>query len=297
MNKKKELIYDAIDKEELSSITKRNYKSRVNTLLNNPNFPDDIIQTIEDSNPKNNLSSEITITANILALANISKTFKKLVQDDLGELRELHDKLVVAKRKQDPVEKRENDVNWDYLLSLDDNLEKPNIKGDDRLIYHLYIKPGIGFIPRNDFAQMKLVDDMDETEDDDYNYYVRSNKTFLFNEYKTSARYGQIKVKAKNELAKFIPTNQNYMFEQGGEPMKDNSISKKIARAFKRLSGGKNISLVILRRAFATHIKDLPDDERRKIALQMGHSSTTNQNYSHEKAKPDAIDERIEELE
>ena len=297
MNKKKELIFDAIDKEDLSSITKRNYKSRVNTLFKNPNFPDDIMQVIEDTNPKNNLSSEITITANILALANISKTFKKLVNDDLPELRELHDKLVVVQKKKDPIEKRDNDVDWDYLLSLEDNLEKPNIKGDDRLIYHLYIKPGIGFIPRNDFAQMKLVDDMEDAEDEDYNYYVRSNKTMLFNEYKTSKRYGLIKVKVKPELGQYIPKDQDYMFEQGGEPMQDNSIGKKIARAFKRLSGGKNISLVVIRRAFATHIQSLPDDERRKIAMKMGHSSTTNQNYSHEKPDEDAIDERINELE
>ena len=297
MNKKKELIFDAIDKQDLSSITKRNYKSRINTLFKNHNFPDDIMQVIEDTNPKNNLSSEITITANILALANISKTFKKLVNDDLPELRELHDKLVVVQKKKDPIEKRDNDVDWDYLLSLDDNLERPNIKGDDRLIYHLYIKPGIGFIPRNDFAQMRLVDDMEDAEDEDYNYYVRSNKTMLFSEYKTSKRYGLIKVKVKPELAQYIPKDQNYMFEQGGEPMQDNSISKKIARAFKRLSGGKNISLVVIRRAFATHIQSLPDDERRKIAMKMGHSSTTNQNYSHEKPEQDEIDERINELE
>ena len=285
MNKKKELIYDAIDKENLSLITKRNYKSRINTLFKNPNFPNDLILTIEESNPKNNLSSEITIVSNILSLSNISKTFKKLVNDDLNDLRELHDKLQQAQMKKDPNVKRDTDVNWDYLLSLDDNLEKPNIKGDDRLIYHLYIKPGIGFIPRNDFAQMKLVDNIEDTDNEDYNYYVRSNKTMLFNEYKTSKRYGLIKVKISPELANYIPKNQDWMFEKDGESMEDNSISKKISRAFKRISGGKHISLVVIRRAFATHIQDLPDDERRKIALKMGHSSATNQNYSHEKIK------------
>ena len=70
-----------------------------------------------------------------------------------------------------------------------------------------------------------------------------------------------------------------------------NSIGKKIARSMKRISGGKNISLVVIRRSFATHIRNLPDDERRKLSLKMGHSSTTNSNYSHEK-KDEKKDEK-----
>ncbi len=295
MDKKKDTIYKDIDNEELSKDTKKVYKSRVNSLFRLKHFPDDIIDAVEELNPNNNLNSETNIVGNILAIANISKIFKKLVEDDLQDLRLLYDKLITVQKTKDPVETRDNDVTWDYLLSLKNNLEKPNIKGDDRLLYHLYIDPGIGFIPRNDFAQMKLVDTMKEAEkDEELNYYVRDNKTFLFNEYKTSKRYGQIKVKASAELDKHIPKDQDYMFQQGGEPMRDNSIAKKIARAFKRLSGGRHITLVTLRRAFATHIKDLPDDERRELALKMGHSSRTNTNYSHNK---DEMDERIKKLE
>jgi len=280
--KKKELIFDAIDKEPLSAITKKNYKSRVNTLFDNPNFPLDIIQAIDDGNPKNNFGSEITSIGQILALANISKTFKRLIEDDLTTLRELYDKLTTISKAKDKIQKRETDVDWDYLLSLEKNLEGHNVKGDDRLIYRLYINPGIGFCPRNDFANMKLVDNMQDTENEDYNYYVKSDQTMLFNEYKTSKRYGLIKVPVP-ELDKYIPKDQEWMFDNEGEPMTDNSISKKIARSMKRISGGKKISLVVIRRSFATHIRNLPDDERRKISLKMGHSSTTNSNYSHEK--------------
>jgi len=281
--KKKELIFDAIDKEPLSAITKRNYKSRINTLFDNPNFPFDIVQVVEDGNPKNNFGSEITSIGQILALANISKTFRRLIEDDLDTLREQYDKLMTVEKTRNKVEKRETDVDWDYLLSLEKNLEGHNIKGDDRLIYHLYIKPGIGFIPRNDFSNMKIVDDMKDTENEDFNYYVKSNQTMLFNEFKTSKRYGLIKVAVSDELDGYIPKNQEWMFDNNGEPMTDNSVSKKIARSMKRISGGKSISIVIIRRSFATHIRNLPDDERRKISLKMGHSSTTNSNYSHEK--------------
>ena len=295
MDQKKEKIYEDIDKGDLSKDTKRVYKSRVNTLFNSDKFPKDIIDVVEELNPNNNLNSEVNIVGNILAIANLSKIFKKLVDSDLDDLRLLYDKLATAQKQKDPIETRDNDITWDYLLSLKNNLEKPNIKGDDRLLYHLYIEPGIGFIPRNDFAQMKIVDDLkDAEENEEINYYIKDKKLMLFNEYKTSKRYGQIKVKVSAELDKFIPKDQDWIFEQGGEPMKDNSIGKKIARAFKRLSGGKDITLVSLRRAFATHIKDLPDDERRKIALKMGHSSTTNTSYTHKK---DDMDERVAELE
>lgn len=295
MDKKKDTIFEDIDKADLSKETKRVYKSRVNSLFRLKHFPDDIIDAVEELNPNNNLNSETNIVGNILAIANISKTFKKLVEDDLQDLRLLYDKLITVQKTKDPVETRDNDVTWNYLLSLKNNLDKPNVKGDDRLLFHLYIDPGIGFIPRNDFAQMRLVDTMKEADDEELNYYVRDNKTFLFNEYKTSKRYGQIKVKASAELDKYIPKDQDYMFEQGGEPMKDNSIAKKISRAFKRLSGGKHITLVTLRRAFATHIKDLPDDERRELALKMGHSSMQNSKYAHE--KDNEMDERVKELE
>lgn len=294
MERKKEIINKDIDKADLSIHSKKVYKSRINTLFNNNKFPNDLIDVVEDLNPNNNLNSEVNIVANILAIANLSKTFKNLVDDELNDMRELYDKLATIQKNKDPNETRSNDVTWNYLLSLKKNLDKPNIKGDDRLIYHLYIDPGIGFIPRNDFAQMKLVDNKKDADDEDINYYIRDTKTMIFNEFKTSKRYGQIKINVSQALANHIDKEQNWMFEQGGEPMKDNSISKKIARAFKRLSG-IDITLVTLRRAFATHIQDLPDDERRKIAMKMAHSSTTNSNYAH--GKKDAIDERIEELE
>lgn len=295
MDKKKETILSDIDKSDLAKESKRVYKSRINRLFQTESFPKDIIETIEALNPNKNLNSEINIVGNILAISKISKTFRKMVDDDLQDLRILYDKLMTAQKTKDPIETRDNDVTWEYLLSLEKNLDKPRIKGDDRLLYHLYISPGIGFIPRNDFAQMKIVDTMKDAEqDEEINYYVKDAKTMLFNEYKTSKRYGQIKVKVAAELAKYIPTDQTWMFEQGDEPMTDNAIGKKIARAFHRLSDGRSISLVTLRRAFATHIKDLPDDERRKIALKMGHSSTTNTKYTHRR---EDMDERIEELE
>ncbi len=294
MEKKQAKIYADIDKADLSPVTKEHYKMRIRGLLKQEDFPSDIISVIEKLNPNNNLNSEVGIVSNILAIANLSKTFKGMVDDDLQDLRELYDKLASAQKNKDPVETRDNDVTWEYLLSLKDNLEKPNIKGDDRLIYHLYIDPGIGHIPRNDFAQMKIVDDLEDTKDESLNYYVKDKKTMIFNEYKTAKRYGQIKIKVSSELANYIPKDQEYLFEQGGEPMKDNSIGKKINRAFTRLSGGKHITLVSLRRAFATHIQDLPEDKHREIALKMGHSTMTNKSYSHEK---DKHDERVDELE
>ena len=296
-SKKKDKVLDELDSSDLSNATKKTYTSRINTLWNIPDWNKDPIATIEKMNPSDNLNTEVNCTSQILALRKVSKRFKKIIDDeDMMDLRELYDKLVSAQKLVDRSEERENDVTWKYLLSLKDNLENRNITGDDRLLYHLYVSPGTGFIPRLDYADMKIVDTMEDTEDDEsVNYYVKDAKKFIFNQYKTKERYGTQKIKISNELDKLLPKNQDWMFEQGGRPLTDNALGKKLSRAFKRLSDGKKISVVTLRRAYASYIKDLPDDERRKIALKMGHSSNTNSQYAHSKEE-DELNERVSEL-
>ena len=297
-SKSKTKVLEELEKSDLAQATKRTYVSRVNSLWKIPDWNKDPIDSVEKMNPSNNLNTEVNCTSQILALTKVSKTFKKMIDDDdMTDLRLLYDKLMTAQKQIDRSEERENDLTWNYILSLADNLEKKNITGDDRLIYHLYVKPGTGFIPRLDYADMKIVDTMEDAEDDEsVNYYVKDDKKFIFNQYKTKERYGTQKVKISKELDKLLPKHQEWMFEQGGRALTDNALGKKLSRAFYRLSDGKKISVVTLRRAYASFIKDLPDDERRKIALQMGHSSSTNSQYAHDK-EDNEINSRVAELE
>lgn len=297
-SKNKTKVLEELENSDLAEATKRTYVSRINSLWKIPKWNKDPIDTVEKMNPSNNLNTEVNCTSQILALTKVSKTFKKMIDDDdMTDLRLLYDKLMTAQKQIDRSEERENDLTWNYILSLGDNLEKKNITGDDRLIYHLYVTPGTGFIPRLDYADMKIVDTIEESEDDEsVNYYVKDAKKFIFHQYKTKERYGTQKVKISKELDKLLPKHQEWMFEQGGRALTDNALGKKLSRAFYRLSDGKKISVVTLRRAYASFIKDLPDDERRKIALQMGHSSSTNSQYAHDK-EDNEINSRVAELE
>ena len=297
---KKDKILSNIQDSDLSKATKRTYTSRVNSLWKIKDWQKDPLQTVEEMNPSSNLNSELNATAQILAIAKVSKTFKKMVdEDDMMDLRELYDKLKTAQKSIDRSAERPTDVTWSYLKSLESQLENKNITSDDRLLYALYIDPGIGFTPRLDFADMKFVDSMSDAEDDDkINYYVKDKKTMIFNQYKTKERYGSQKVKISAELDRMLPKHREWMFESGDEPLSDNALGKKVIRGFKRLSGGKHISVVTIRRAFASHIASLPEDERRKLSLRMGHSSLTNTSYAHGKSDSEGedMDKRIEKL-
>jgi len=282
-------ICEDIDAGTNAEKSKQTYKGKIKKFMDAKGFPD-IFEVLEECNPNNNDNTEINNYNAILRVATLSQTFHDMIgKDQLDALREAHD-YITSKTKDEkhdnPVKTKDTDVSWDYLVSLKDNLEKPNVKGDDRLLYYLYVSPGIGFVPRNDFVDMKLVDKMKDTENTAFNYYCRENKMIIFNQYKTSQRYGQIKQVISDDLAKHIPTNQTFMFEKSkGVALNENAMAKKIAMSFKRLSDGKNITLVVIRRAFATSIKDLPEGERRTIAHKMGHTASTNTSYTHTKGK------------
>ena len=110
-SKKKDKVLDELDSSDLSNATKKTYTSRINTLWNIPDWNKDPIATIEKMNPSDNLNTEVNCTSQILALTKVSKTFKKLIDDeDMMDLRELYDKLVSAQKLVDRSEERENDV-------------------------------------------------------------------------------------------------------------------------------------------------------------------------------------------
>ena len=52
----------------------------------------------------------------------------------------------------------------------------------------LYVNPGIGFIPRNDFSDMEIVETKEDADNDKQNYYIKDTNKFILNEYKTSKK-------------------------------------------------------------------------------------------------------------
>ena len=278
-----EAVLADIDKSDKAIATKNTLKSRIKSLYTVPLFPKDALSAIDKVNRSKNDSTKLSLLNAVLSVSKVSPSFKKALgpkqsMDILVEADELKDKE--SKRRSENAE-RETDVSWSYLKSLAPQFKK--MDDESQLLFHLFIEPGSGFVPRVDFANMMIVDDIDETEDEEHNYYVRDTNQFIMNEYKTSKKYGTVVVDAPEALAKFIPDDQVWMFPGlDDDPLTANALSKKISRSFKRASG-KPITLITIRRAFAAHIKDLPEKERRRLAIQMGHSLSTNKQYESKK--------------
>ena len=278
-----EAVLADIDKSDKAIATKNTLKSRIKSLYTVPLFPKDALSAIDKVNRSKNDSTKLSLLNTVLSVSKVSPSFKKALgpkqsMDILVEADELKDKE--SKRRSENAE-RETDVSWSYLKSLAPQFKK--MDDESQLLFHLFIEPGSGFVPRVDFANMMIVDDIDETEDEEHNYYVRDTNQFIMHEYKTAKKYGTVVVDAPEALAKFIPDDQVWMFPGlDDDPLTANALSKKIARSFKRASG-KPITLITIRRAFAAHIKDLPEKERRRLAIQMGHSLSTNKQYESKK--------------
>jgi hypothetical protein len=172
---------------------------------------------------------------------------------------------------------------------LEKNPENLTQKEKDLIQNYLvvYLYSGKAFpIIRNDFADMKIVNESDE-RDDDKNYFVVKKKGlpyFQLNEFKTKKYQGEKIIPIKDlELRKLINkwakiTNTGYLLinVSNNSPMKANGISKYLQKIYlKNLN--KKISTSLLRSIFITnkYDKNLSQKEKKNLAENMGHSKNT----------------------
>lgn len=128
-------------------------------------------------------------------------------------------------------------------------------------------------VPRRvmDYAFMKVAKTLKDTPDTKFNYFVLSNNTFIFNQYKTAYAYGQEKIKCPAKLAKVLKEFINRENLHTGDLMFNNEMY--INRAIKDIF---KTSVNSLRK---THnIKFFGGKSTEEIlehARQMGHSVIT----------------------
>lgn len=261
----------------IKDTSKKTYISRFNTFEDAKYFPpkntEELFELIKELNPNDNLNTEQNITGQLLIFEKFGTSFK--LGKDMLESLVLHHDIISDMKKEKPNEKRESDVSWEQLKDLKPLVRK--LKRDERLLYGLYINPGLGFVPRNDFANMKIIDTLEDMEEDkNLNYYVKDIKSVILKEYKTSKRYGRVVTEVPSELIPLIETNQEYVFENGElESISENTLQHKISRFMSKLLG-KKFSINNIRRSYATYMENLPITEKAEIARKMGHSLNTN---------------------
>ena len=253
-------VSPAIDDMSCADLTRKMYLSRVKSLNESPYYPfkKDVKLVklyITHNAPSMNINTIRTITSSLLKFSSISPKFADDIGLDILNCLKTITDAIKAQSKIERSKEKDTDVSWDYLLSLENNFENLKIHNDEKLIYKLYISPGINLMPRNDFSNMKIVNTIDDTEDKSCNYYIKNIRKMIFNEFKNSKFQNSVIRDVPDDIIEMINLSQNYLFEYRGSRLSEGSLCKKINRAFIKFSGGINISINTLRRAYANRIE------------------------------------------
>ena len=248
-------------------LTIKMYEKRIDTLAISPYFPfnkdiKSLFSYFKDNAPSSkkddfepNINTMRTICNNFLKFASISPLFS----EDLGEdiLKSLHvlSEATKAQANINRSKEKDNDVSWDFLLGLEATFNNKKIADEDLLIYKLYVNPTINLMPRNDYANMRIVDTIDDTENKTCNYYIKDIRKMIFNEFKNSKFHNSFVRDVPDEIVEMINPAQKYLFEYRGQRLSENSLCKRINRAFTKFTDGKSISINTLRRAYANRIE------------------------------------------
>jgi hypothetical protein len=237
--------------------------------------------------------------------------------DDIA-IKEVHDKYynLMMKKKEEITKKDEegimtetqadNWITWDQVKEKYKELEtrvntfykKKNISPDDYIVLLAYaVLSCYVLIPprRNkDYQLMNVVTSFDTELDKDHNYLDLTKKKFIFNNYKTSKKYGRYDMNIPNPLMKALKkylkhrdlkfavddvNNHPLLIKPDGKPMnKSNDITKVLNKVF-----GVHIGSSMLRHIFVT---DKYGDILKKSAndaKDMAHSVDEQRLYIKEK--------------
>jgi len=265
--------------------TKLTYENRIKSINKYELFPFNgnlqiILKYIESVSPSESISTYLTVINQILKFACMSGLFNQDVGVENSKILMKLSSALHAQSKIDQKKIKENDITWSYLLSLEKILIEEDYTKDEKLLYGLYVKPTIGICPRNDFGNVKIVNKIEETENTNFNYFIKNSNKFILNNYKTANKYGQIVRDVPADIVQHISLDQNFLFEKAGKKLVEDTLSKKVQRLFTKLSG-TNITINTIRRAYASNHKSenvclIVDD-----AESMMHSVSEHINYQH----------------
>jgi len=132
------------------------------------------------------------------------------------------------------------DLKIKYNSNFENILKNKNKKKlQEYLIYNLYCGEFIAPV-RSDFNKMKIVKEYKEELSKKFNYYDTTNNQFIFRNYKTSGRYGDVVVKCPDELAELIDkiapliSHEDFLIInlKKLKPYSNNSFAKIVQRVF-----------------------------------------------------------------
>lgn len=229
------------------------------------------------------------------------KIYPELHKVYLEKLKE-YAKIGTQKLKNNEKEKMVNDKN--VLLKIADLRKVSKMwerkykkdKTEMNLFYWLIasLYSNIRYPRRNIYATVKIIDDAKKDNKKDNFLVLSKNSYFIFNDHKTSRKYGQQILKI-NKNSVFLTVLRVYLAERndssenllispyGHKKLNSSQLTKFIKEVYKPI--GKNIGSSTIRKIFISDKfkDDTPIEKRKAIALGMGHSTFVQQNYYEKK--------------
>ena len=232
-------------------------------------------------------ASQSTIRTRLSAIMNYLRA-----EDETYDFyqRKLEESFEVDKDKRtDPktYEAKEDDMKWKDAADLHMKLE-----GEDQLIIALYT---LAKAPRRlEYRNMLVVNSMKHAQNKARNFLVwNSMPRFVFNDYKTSGKYGKqvirVPLPLQRIIAPHIRMGQPLISKLQHEEYTDAQFSDKIRRITKRELGVK-YSVNDFRHAFITQFlaRNPTTDARMRIASLMGNSMGEQLTYDRRQKDSDS---------
>lgn len=180
---------------------------------------------------------------------------------------------------------------WETLQYIYKELGRNYKKSYNRFRNFVILSNYILLAPRREKDYIIMhVSETNDNLDKELNYYIKQDGTFIFQNYKTSNKYGKqiIKLTEKhnNIIKDFVTT---YNIKGSLFNLNRGSIGNKISKIFEASTNGKKIRINILRHSYISYITDKgylsKKEDREKIAMIMAHSEGMQNEYYKDKEK------------
>jgi len=306
MNIKEDDIPEIIKKERpnLKPISIKQYEAQLKKIkkifnaddydfLNNPKDVEDKLSDLHYTSVRNLYNAVIIL---LMAL-NSSKKYDKLIKNYSDLRDELNDKYIeeqksgIISEKQKPnfasmeeIEKMlkelKSEVNVIKKKSKLNKTDKSTVRA--WILFNMLIR-----IPtRNDASNMLYISQKDykKLSDDDkkqHNYLVdeRNNLKFIYNQYKTSKKWGELVVPVPPDLKPMIRSYikiMDYKLNDNIFPLTRNALSQLLVKTSKRILN-KNISSTMIRKIYMSDKYSDMKEEMEKDAKILGHDVSVGQ--------------------
>lgn len=175
-----------------------------------------------------------------------------------------------------------NYVEWSKIMELYGNIKKGYNKSKTSHTNYVLLSCYVLIPPRRlkEYALMHVIDAI-TTIDNNLNYYVKKDKYFLFNNYKTQKKYKTQRIDIPIELSEIINEYiEKYKITGSLFNLSRKAIQLRLKRLFER-GLSRSISVNILRHSFISDGKESGKflGEEENYASKMGHSVITQLDY------------------